>query len=227
MGRWVRAGGVVGVAWAVATATLAGVGPTARSFVSAVPGQLSQRYGMDFESALVGLFATVLLLAICWLSLVTSLVALAAACSARRSPRRVPGCPRALRSAVLALVGVSGLSAPLAPALAASGDPGQTPPSVAVVDVSGLPLPGRAVGSEVAATGSSSRHTVVVQPGDSLWSIAGRSLPADSSAADICRGWHRIYAVNRARVGTDPNLLLAGTRLVVPALGGHPGKEGR
>jgi LysM domain len=54
----------------------------------------------------------------------------------------------------------------------------------------------------------------VVQPGDSLWSIAKRLLGRDASAGDIAREVNRLWSLNRARIATgDPNLLMVGTRL--------------
>lgn len=59
-------------------------------------------------------------------------------------------------------------------------------------------------------------QTVVVRPGDCLWSIAARHLPAGASAAEIDRSWRRWYELNRNRIGPDPNLIAAGTRLRAP-----------
>ena len=54
----------------------------------------------------------------------------------------------------------------------------------------------------------------VVQPGDSLWSIAKRLLGADPSAGRIAREVNRLWTLNRSRIATgDPNLLMVGTRL--------------
>jgi nucleoid-associated protein YgaU len=54
----------------------------------------------------------------------------------------------------------------------------------------------------------------VVQPGDSLWSIAKRLLGGDPSAGRIAREVNRLWTLNRSRIATgDPNLLMVGTRL--------------
>jgi LysM repeat protein len=45
----------------------------------------------------------------------------------------------------------------------------------------------------------------VVEPGDSLSQIAARN--------GVSGGWQRIYALNRAQIGGDPNLIFPGQRL--------------
>jgi LysM repeat protein len=57
---------------------------------------------------------------------------------------------------------------------------------------------------------------VVVQPGDSLWRIAARHLPAGYSEADVARAWPRWYAANRATIGPDPNVIQPGQVLLRP-----------
>ncbi|WP_331526375.1 LysM domain-containing protein [Nocardioides sp.] len=54
---------------------------------------------------------------------------------------------------------------------------------------------------------------VVVRPGDSLWSIAEADLPPGAPDRAVVSRWHAIYAVNRALVGPDPDLLEPGQRL--------------
>lgn len=59
--------------------------------------------------------------------------------------------------------------------------------------------------------------TYVVRRGDTLWAVAARHLGSNATAADIAREWPRWYAANRAAIGTDPQLILPGTVLHVPA----------
>lgn len=62
-----------------------------------------------------------------------------------------------------------------------------------------------------------SAHTaVVVQPGDTLWSIAAGRLGPGASAARINAAWHAWYAANRAVIGPNPGLIQPGQRLVAP-----------
>jgi LysM domain len=57
-------------------------------------------------------------------------------------------------------------------------------------------------------------RSYVVQPGDSLWSIAKRLLGPDASAGLVAREVHRLWSLNRSRIATgDPDLLMVGTRL--------------
>jgi hypothetical protein len=56
----------------------------------------------------------------------------------------------------------------------------------------------------------------VVQPGDSLWSIAKRLLGGDPSAGRIAREVDRLWTLNSSRIATgDPDLLMVGTRLAL------------
>ncbi|WP_411732114.1 LysM peptidoglycan-binding domain-containing protein [Paeniglutamicibacter sp.] len=57
---------------------------------------------------------------------------------------------------------------------------------------------------------------VVVRPGDSLWAIAARNLPADATAEEISAAWPRWYATNRRLIGPDPNRLDVGMVLEAP-----------
>jgi hypothetical protein len=58
---------------------------------------------------------------------------------------------------------------------------------------------------------------IVVQAGDTLWSIATRALAPGSSATDITAEWHQWYAANRDVIGADPGLIYPGQRLRPPA----------
>jgi nucleoid-associated protein YgaU len=59
-------------------------------------------------------------------------------------------------------------------------------------------------------------HVVVVRPGDSLWAITDRHSLPDATAAQLTRGWHGLYARNRAVIGDDPSLIHPGQRLTLP-----------
>ena len=61
--------------------------------------------------------------------------------------------------------------------------------------------------------------SVVVLRGDSLWSIAARSLPAGADDATIDRTWRAWYSANTSVIGSDPDLLLPGQILQPPTPG--------
>lgn len=61
--------------------------------------------------------------------------------------------------------------------------------------------------------------SVVVLRGDSLWSIAARSLPAGATDAQIDLTWHSWYAANSSVIGGNPDYLLPGQILQPPTPG--------
>ncbi|MCZ2839778.1 polysaccharide deacetylase family protein [Modestobacter sp. VKM Ac-2985] len=66
------------------------------------------------------------------------------------------------------------------------------------------------------SSGSGQGGTYVVQPGDTLGSIA----------AGYSATWQEIYQANRATIGPDPNMLQVGQRLTIPGAGGGGGGGG-
>ena len=98
----------------------------------------------------------------------------------------------------------------------------------ALADLTGLPLPDRTTGSGTAAASPTvlgRAHTVVVHRGDTLWSISARLLSGAATDARVTRTWHRLHRANLARIGPDPDLILPGTRLVVPPARSHHREE--
>jgi hypothetical protein len=141
--------------------------------------------------------------------------------------------PHAVRVLVGFVAGTS-LAAGAAPAVAAEAR--ATGAEAASESVAGLRLPERTTGGvRAAGTGvTTARATAaaptdaaapspnsaltrhVVGPGETLWGITERLLPAGSAAADVDRGWRTLYDSNRSRIGADPDLILPGTTLRVP-----------
>lgn len=72
-----------------------------------------------------------------------------------------------------------------------------------------LPSAGRPLGAREAV------HVVV--SGDSLWDLAAGQMSPGTPAATVDARWRRIYAHNRSTVGDDPDLLIPGQRLQMPA----------
>ncbi len=58
---------------------------------------------------------------------------------------------------------------------------------------------------------------IVVQRGDTLWSIAARHLGPAATTPQISAGWHRWFAANRQVIGDDPNAITPGQVLRPPA----------
>jgi hypothetical protein len=58
--------------------------------------------------------------------------------------------------------------------------------------------------------------THIVRPGESLWSIADAALGGHATPAQVAREVHKLWTLNRARIGTgNPDLVMAGTKLVL------------
>lgn len=191
--------------WSAASAACAalahGLSPDLRRAASLAAGD---RTGVPFDAALVSLAAVVLVACLGW-SWVATTVTVAGALHGRSW--QVPGCPDAVRRAVLAACGVAVL-ATAAPV--AADQPAGSPPQAAEAHLlDGLPYPDRAIGGAPAPT-------VTVQPGDTLWALAAAGLPDDATDAEITRGWQRIWRDNRASVGPDPDLIHPGTTVHLP-----------
>ncbi len=56
-------------------------------------------------------------------------------------------------------------------------------------------------------------HRVV--SGDTLWTLAARAV-GSTDTGRVTLAWHRLYAANRATLGTNPALLQIGAQLCVP-----------
>jgi hypothetical protein len=58
---------------------------------------------------------------------------------------------------------------------------------------------------------------VVVAPGDSQWSISSHWLGPEATTEQIADGVRHIYALNHNQIGSNPNLIFAGQRLLLPS----------
>ena len=172
----------------------------------------------EFDRVLVWTCAALALLAVAWLWTITTAVVVEAA---RGRPDGVPGVPATLRRLVLAACGVAVVAGLAAPADATPGEVHQDRgrPSASIA---GLPLPDRAVaapGRASSGTGQE-RHrpasAVVVRPGDTLWDLARDDLGPGADDAAIAARWRTIYALNRAVIGADPDLIQPAQRLRLP-----------
>jgi hypothetical protein len=190
--------------------------------------------GLRFDQALGAVLAGALLIAWGWFAVTSALLTVRLIVSVARGDERRPldvSVPAAHRQGLTALArrlvpAVLGVTVAGSLTLPAGADPvgGAGPANVQRVGVAGLPLPDRASGA-LAPPGAPPPATVVVAPGDSLWRIAERLLPADASDYEVTAAWRRIYATNASRLGPDPDRVLPGTALVVPDLSGQSREE--
>ena len=61
----------------------------------------------------------------------------------------------------------------------------------------------------------------MVHRGDTLWSIAAMHLGPGATDGEIAAAWPQWHAANRTVIGNDPDLVLPGQILTIPAaLGG-------
>jgi nucleoid-associated protein YgaU len=191
--------------------TLAGLslwftGPHAKAALVAATGD-------DFPRALLGLASLVQLMTAAWVILIVGLAQLIGPTAVLRAVA-----PRVLRGALFA--GAAGAIA-IAPAEA---DRGVIPPQdrsvarVATHNLDGLPFPDRPHSDPDRPAASQQRinRIVIVQPGDTLWAIARRSLPEGASDAKIARACGLWFAANRAVIGHNPNLIIPAQRLHAP-----------
>jgi hypothetical protein len=174
---------------------------------------------------------------------------------ARAVDRGSPAAVGRLVGGALGVVVTVGLAGPAGSALAqpVPTPPGPAGTVAGAQRLSGLPLPERpsgaahtsttrptappvttrpeTTGAETTrpeSTGAGRRPAaagVVVRPGQSLWAIAERLLSPAATDAQITRAWHRLHRANESTIGVDPDLILPGTRLVVPRLTAPPTRE--
>jgi hypothetical protein len=67
--------------------------------------------------------------------------------------------------------------------------------------------------------------SVVVRPGDTLWSISKEELGPNATPQRIAGEVERIYTLNRDVIGPDPNLIFAGQKLLLPLVGKKPSAQ--
>lgn len=195
-----RAGLLWGLVSSGGTCLLSEAAPSALDLVRD-PGNVPSS---SFGDLLVQCCAVAAVGATLALWLVTTQVALAVLRTPTLPDRRVGR----VRAALLAACGIAALRTTM-PAQAAPPD-GPEPRPVAEL-LAGLPLPDRAEGS-----GPRAGTTVLVRPGDSLWTLAARALGDGASRAEVASYWRRLLDLNAPATGADPDLVHPGQRLRLP-----------
>ena len=206
----------------LATATLVWLAPP-----WALPAGLRTdlQAGADPLPAVLHLCALGAWLAVGWLAVA------AASAAAARLPGAAGRCagalaaritPAVLRRAVGggAAVGIA-LAPTLAPSVASAAGclPGLDRATVACAPSTVSRSPEARTNRAAAASATAEAATVTVRAGDSLWSIAAAELRAGgrpASPAAIAARWPAWWAVNRAVVGAEPDLIHPGNVLSVP-----------
>lgn len=149
-----------------------------------------------------------------------------------RSDERTPAATATADAAVVAPSSApSPTASPAVTVTAASSDDGRT----ATTDVAPDPAaprttPARRTSAQPAAEAPSRTPTtsraagaasddvvVVVRAGDTLWSIAAEHLGSDASARDVAAAWPAWFHANADEIGDDPDHIVPGQRLTVPA----------
>ena len=89
------------------------------------------------------------------------------------------------------------------------------PPTAAAARAA-RPEPPAPAPAEATLPATSADSTVVVQRGDSLWSLAEDRLGPQATDAQVAQAWPAWWQANRELIGDDPDLLLPGTPLTPP-----------
>ncbi len=103
--------------------------------------------------------------------------------------------------------------------------------ALAMIVIAGLPAVAEAkdVASKKDAFSAPSavpnRMSIVVRPGDSLWSISQERLGPNAAPRRVLVQVQRTYARNRSTIGANPNLILPGQQLLLPRVGKPAGRE--
>ncbi len=174
---------------AALTATIWGAAAVPARAVTAAPPATT-------DEALVQLCLAALVVAAAW----AWLQVVAGVADAWRGAAPGRGVIRHLAVAACGAALVGSLTGP-----AVAGPDGARSPGPGPHPLAGLPLPERAEGGARPAAAR-----VVVQAGDTLWGLAAHDLGPRATGRAITERWHHIYAVNRAVIGPDPNLILPG-----------------
>jgi hypothetical protein len=192
--------------WLMATAGTVLTSAWAAPDLRAVPSAPS------FDRLVVGVAAGALVACAAWAWLVTGIVV--AQALGGRPRAAAPGVPRWLRTLVLLACGLVVVSGPAAQA-ADGGHGGRSDPREVLA---GLPPPERVLGGvrPVPAGPEPADRVHVVRPGDTLWDIAAADVGESSDDALTTAHWHRIHRLNRAVIGSDPDLIHPGQQLRMP-----------
>src|SRR5829696_715684 len=92
--------------------------------------------------------------------------------------------------------------------------------ALSVAILAALLLPGQAEAQEQATPKTT---TKLVEPGDSLWTIAQARLSPDAAPQQVAEEVGRIYELNRDQIGENPNLIFPGQQFFLASAAPHGG----
>jgi hypothetical protein len=168
-----------------------------------------------FDSLLCAAAAWLLVACTGWAALICAAALLEASTAGRIRATTWTGCPPAARRALLAGLGVALATAP--------GQASSPAWATGPMDNSRQPSAGQALPAPARPLGAAPRPPrVVVRTGDTLWHLAADRLPRASRAIVVADFVDRLHHRNRDVIGPDPDLILPGERLVIPALTRRP-----
>lgn len=215
--------------WASGTSTLATVVLFLRPQLSRAWDARGSLDTMAMDRAVVDLASAVLLACVAWAWLTLTATVIEAWRGVGPMRRRPWHPPAGVHRALLTACGIALTTSVAAPVLATDGGQRHQHHHVhhgrhgaALLD--GLPLPERAVAPAAARGSRGTAHkvlvrSVLVRPGDCLWSIAAHDAGPGASVSAISARVRAIYAANHTLIGADPGLIRPGQRLRLP----HPG----
>ena len=105
---------------------------------------------------------------------------------------------------------------PMTPTAAPTATATAAPPATAPATASAAPAAPAATAPVPTRDPQPAPRTVVVQPGDSLWSIARDALGPGATDRQVAAAWPRWWAANRPVVRDTPDLIHPGDRLTAP-----------
>ena len=181
---------------------------------------------MDVTAPVVAVLSLLAWLLAGWLLVATVLTAcsrlpgLGGRAGATVLRRIAPATVRRCLEIALGLTVATGVAAGPASASHTGAGTGPRPPaagaavSTPLLDWPTAPLPTQP--AQARPTGPHDPEPVVVRPGDSLWSLAERSLGDGATAAQVAATWPAWWSANRSVIGEDPDLLRPGAVLTPP-----------
>lgn len=164
---------------------------------------------------LAAVAATALLMAWTWLIAAGALITMDVLRGHRRARPRL-AMPGGWQRMLVALLGAGVV---WLPATSHAHDGAVDPPAPAgpvSAGLDGLRLPDRPYGAGAGPQVSPRPATYVVEPGDTLWSVARRHLGRRATDAEVAMAWPRWYRANSTVIGADPDLIVPGTVLRSP-----------